>query len=82
LGVKRTCLFALQTRQVRVFADVRGYLSFGSTAITTSSRAGNGAMVEIGASLVGEYFGVTPGIVLAFSSSSTSSGSIFVSEMG
>jgi hypothetical protein len=65
--------------QVRIVSDVRGYVSFGSTSITTSSR--DTATVEIFPNLRGEYFAVTPGQVLAFSSTSTSSGSVLITEM-
>src|SRR5438105_895257 len=77
----QTTTFTSQTYQVRVFSDVRGYLSFGSTGISTSSRAGNGAVVEIAPSLRGEYFTVTPGQFVEFSSTSTSSGSVLITEM-
>ena len=78
-GTQVTTTLTAQTYQVRVFSDVRGYLSFGSTTITTSSRTG--AKVEVAASQEGEYFTTTPGQVISFSSTSTSSGSVLISEM-
>jgi hypothetical protein len=68
-----------QIYQVRVVSDVRGYLAFGSTSPTTTSR--DTATVEIFPSLVGEYFTVTPNQILAWSSTSTSSGSVLITEM-
>jgi hypothetical protein len=78
-GTLATTPLGSQTYQVRVFSDVRGYLSFGSTTATTTSR--DTATVEIGANNPAEYFTTTPGQTLAWSSSSTSSGSILITEM-
>jgi hypothetical protein len=79
-GTLVTTTLLPQTWQVRVFSDVRGYLSFGSTSPSSTSR--DTATVEIGANNPAEYFTVTPGnFLLAWSSSSTSSGSILITEM-
>jgi hypothetical protein len=78
-GTLATTTLLPQTYQVRIATDVRGYVSFGSTSITTSGC--DTATVEIFPNLVGEYFTVTPGQVLAFSSSSTSSGSVLITEV-
>ena len=68
-----------ETFQIRVATDVRGYLSFASTSISSSNR--DGSFAEIFPNLQGEYFTVAAGSVIAFSSSSTSSGSVLISEM-
>ena len=73
-GTQVTTNLLSQTYQVRIATDVRGYVAFGSTAPTTTSR--DTTTVEMFAN-TSEYFTVTPGQVLSFSSSSTSSGSIF-----
>jgi hypothetical protein len=78
-GTLATTNLTSQTYQVRVFSDVRDYLSFSSTSISSSSR--DTGTVEIGPNLVGEYFACTPNMVLAWSSSSTSSGSVLITEM-
>jgi len=77
-GTQVTTNLGSQTYQVYVVTDVRGYLSFGSTTITTSSR--DTATVELMPNVAGSYWTVTPGQVLAFSSSSTSSGSVLITE--
>jgi hypothetical protein len=66
------------TVQIRVVSDIRGYLAFGSTSPTSSSR--DTATVEIMPNNVGEYFTVRSGMVLGWSSTSTSSGSILITE--
>jgi hypothetical protein len=77
-GTLATTNMGSETFQVRVVSDVHGYLCFGSTSPTTTSR--DTASVEIFPNLIGEYFTVRPGMVLAWSSSSTSSGSILITE--
>ena len=78
-GTLVTTNLSAQTLQCRVATDVRGYLSFASTSISSSSRGGSFA--EIMPNVQSEYFTVAPGSVLAWSSSSTSSGSVLISEM-
>ena len=77
-GTQATTPVGAQTYQVRIASDVRGYVAFGSTSPTTTNR--DTATVEIFPNLRGEYFTVTPGQVLSFSSSSTSSGSVLITE--
>ena len=79
-GTGVTTNFGPNTLQVRINSDVRGYCSFGSTTITTSNR--DTTTVEIFPNLSGEYFSARAGELISFSSSSTSSGSVFVVEMG
>jgi hypothetical protein len=78
-GTLATTNLTSQTLQVRIASDVRGYVSFASTSISSSSR--DGSFAEIFPNLRGEYFTVAAGSVLAWSSSSTSSGSVLISEM-
>jgi hypothetical protein len=73
-GTLTTTNMGTETFQVRVVSDVRGYLCFGSTSPTSSSR--DTATAEILPNVAAEYFTCRPGMVLAWSSSSTSSGSI------
>lgn len=77
-GTLVTTNMGSQTLQVRVVSDVRGYLAFGSTSPTSSSR--HTATVEILPNVAAECFTVRPGMVLAWSSSSTSSGSVLITE--
>jgi hypothetical protein len=77
-GTLATTNLLPQAYQVRVASDVRGYLSFGSTLPTSTSR--DTATVEIFAN-TSEYYTTTPGQVLSFASSSTSSGSVLITEM-
>src|SRR6478752_247985 len=77
-GTLATTNLTAQTLQIRVASDVCGYLSFASTSISSSSRGTSFA--EIFPNLVGEYLAVAAGSVIAWSS--TSSGSVLISEMG
>jgi hypothetical protein len=79
-GTQVTTTLGSQTYQVFIISDCRGYVSFGSTTITTSSR-GTGATIEVMPNVAGSYWTTTPGQVLAFSSSSTSSGSCLITEL-
>jgi hypothetical protein len=56
---------------------VHGRLSTNSTAVVTA----NSASALIAANAVGEYFTVTPGQVLNFISTSTSTGYVSLTEM-
>jgi hypothetical protein len=78
-GTLVTTNLSAQTYQVRIASDVRGYVVFGSTSPTTTSR--DTSFAEIFPNLRGEYFTVTPGQLISFSSTSTSSGSVLISEM-
>jgi hypothetical protein len=78
-GTLVTTNLTAQTLQCRIVSDVRGYVSFQSTSISSSNR--DGSFAEISGSLTPEYFTVAAGSLIAWSSSSTSSGSILISEM-
>jgi hypothetical protein len=78
-GTLVTTNLGSQVNQIRVVSDVRGYLSFQSTSISSSSRGTSFA--EIFPNLAGEYFTCAANSVIAWSSSSTSSGSVLISEM-
>src|SRR6516225_4118164 len=77
-GTLVTTTFGSQTYQVRIVSDVRGYAAFSSTSPTRTSR--DTATVEIFPNDVGEYFACTPGQFIGWSSTSTSSGSILITE--
>jgi hypothetical protein len=74
-----TNLSAAGVVQCRVVSDVRGFVNFASTSISSSSRGTSFA--EIMPNVAGEYFTVAQNSVIAWSSSSTSSGSVLISEM-
>ena len=71
-----TTNFADQVRQVRVTSTLPIWATVGSTAVVTA----NSSAVYLPAS-VPEYFTVSPGQVLNYLSTSTSSGYVTVSEM-
>ena len=82
--------FTSETYQLRIFSQVAGQCTIGSTAVTTitSSPTTGGiggsdtAQFFIPASTVGgEYFTVSPGQVFQFASTTTSSGTVNITEM-
>jgi hypothetical protein len=78
-GTLVTTNLSLGVNQCRIVSDVRGFVSFSSTSISSSSRGTSFA--EILPNLAGEYFTCAANSVIAWSSSSTSSGSVLISEM-
>jgi hypothetical protein len=77
--------FATQTYQVRVCAQTAGWInidSVGQSSTVPTTAGGAGAFVPA-STVGGEYFVVTPGMVLSFASTTTSTGSpwVSVSEM-
>ncbi len=72
--------FTAQTYQIRISTQVTGYGSIDNlgTVITTATRDAVGFDLYTGQPP--EYFAVTPGMLLAFSSTSTSSGTINLAE--
>lgn len=85
-GTAVSTTFASETWQIRVFSQVAGYGSLfesTSTVPTTAPPSGTQqpAQIPIGANLVGEYLGVSPSLIFAFSSTSTSSGFVSLVEM-
>src|SRR5512143_1633315 len=71
-----TTPFGTQTRQVRISSTLAIWATIGSTAVVTA----NSAAAYIPANWP-EYFTCTPGQVLNFISTSTSTGYIVVTEM-
>jgi hypothetical protein len=72
-----TTPFGSQTRQVRIASTLALWITIDSTAVVTA----NSASVLIPANATGEYFAVTPGQVLNFISTSTSTGYVVLTEM-
>jgi hypothetical protein len=72
-----TTPFGSQTRQVRVVSTLPIWITFDSTAVVTA----NSASALVSANQTGEYFAVTPGQVLNFISTSTSTGYVVVTEL-
>jgi hypothetical protein len=72
-----TTPFGSQTRQVRIVSTLPIWVTLDSTAVVT---AASGSAL-IAANAVGEYFTVTPGQVLNFISTSTSTGYVSLTEM-
>jgi hypothetical protein len=68
--------FQSQTYQVRVISQINGYVAIDNTGtlITTSTFAGGTYIAANTAN--GDYFTVTPGQVLEFTSTTTTSGNL------
>jgi hypothetical protein len=71
-----TTPFGSQTRQVRIASTLALWVTIDSTAVVTANSAS--ALIPAN---VPEYFCVTPGQVLNFISTSTSTGYVCVTEM-
>ena len=85
-----TTSFTSQTYQVRIFSQVAGYCIIGDLAQVSAGSLTSGGIATgatsvafpIPASTVGgEYFAVTPGQVFAFSSTSSATGAVSLTEM-
>jgi hypothetical protein len=72
-----TTPFGSQTRQVRIASTLSIWITLDSTTVVTA----NSASALIAANQVGEYFAVTPGQVLNFISTSTSTGYVVLTEL-
>ena len=71
--------FTPETFQIRVVAEVQGWLQIGdgtSVAATVASSS-----MKISPLVGGEYFAVTPGQMCAFNSTSTSTGFVSITEL-
>jgi hypothetical protein len=82
-GTLVSTTFTAQTYQVRVATQLAGWINIDATGnSSTLPTTLGGAGTPIFASLLGEYFAVTPGEIFSFSSTTTSSGQfITVTEM-
>jgi hypothetical protein len=69
--------FGSQTRQIRITSTLALWITIDSTAVVTA----NSASALIPANAAPEYFSVTPGQVLNFISTSTSTGYVSLVEM-
>ncbi len=91
-----TTKFGVATQQIRVMAQIGGWGTINNTtadSIIASSAGGVGmiitglstgypaAVTTVGGSPYPEYFSVTPGQIFTFSSTSTSTGAISITEM-
>jgi len=86
-GTSQSTTFATETNQVRVISQINGWISIDNsgTAITTASNAFTGGVYIAANTANGDYFTVTPGQILTFTSSTTgTTGSdiVSVAEMG
>ena len=70
--------FSAETFQIRVFADVAGYLVIGDG--TSVSATAQSSSLKVGTTFP-DFFTVTPGQMCAYISTSTSSGNISITEM-
>jgi hypothetical protein len=78
-GTALSTNFGPQTFQIRVLSQVAGAFTVSDSTGTTA--ASSTSMLISANAPIGEYFSVTPGSQCSFASSSTSSGSISVTEM-
>jgi hypothetical protein len=78
--VNTTTVFGPEVFFVRVFSQVGGWISIDNTTGTSISSSTGGTLIAANTA-AGDFFSCTPGQSLAFSSSSTSSGTISVTEM-
>jgi hypothetical protein len=72
-----TTPFGSQTRQVRIASTLALWITIDSTAVVTA----NSASALLPANVAPEYFGCSPGQVLNFISTSTSTGYVVLTEM-
>ena|SRR5271154_4978724 len=65
---------------VRVISQIPGSVSVDNLGTLPTTAGGNGTFIAANTA-AGDYFACTPGEVMAFSSTSTSSGTVSVTEM-
>jgi hypothetical protein len=75
-----TTNFTSQTYQVRVISQVAGYIAIDNTGTSLTSGAVGGTMIAANTAS-GDYFQCSPGQVLQFTSTSTTSGNVSVTEL-
>ena len=81
-GTVVSTAFTGETFQVRVCSQVAGWFNVDVTGQSSTPTTAGGIGYFIPASTVGgEYFSVSPSMILSFSSTSTSSGTISCAEM-
>jgi hypothetical protein len=72
-------IFGTETWQIRVASDISGYVTIGDgAAVTATAQSGS---MRIAANTEPEYFSVSPSQMIAFISTSSSSGNISITEM-
>lgn len=79
-----TSKFSNGTQQIRVISQIAGWVSIdqstSSTLVTSANIPATGMFVPA-STVGGEYFAVTPGQLLTFCSTGTTTGVISVTEM-
>ena len=75
--------FSPETFHIRVTSNVSGWLAFGtgSTYGTTLRATAQSSGIYIAANVAPEFVAMTPGTMVAFISTSTSSGCVSICEM-
>jgi hypothetical protein len=75
--------FSAQTYQIRVVSEVQGWLvvGVGSTSGTTLSCTAQSGSMKINGATDEEYLTVTPGMMCAFNSTSTSTVMVSITEV-
>jgi len=75
--------FSASTQQIRVFSSIAGWMSIDqstSTTVATTGTIPSGLFIPT-STVNGEYFIVTPGQILTFFSTGTTTGYVSVTEM-
>ena len=72
--------FTSETFQVRVISPVAGYVAIDNLGTVPTTAGATGTYIAA-STANGDYFQCVPGMLLSFSSTSTSTGSVNVSEM-
>lgn len=75
--------FNSQTQQIRVLSQLAGWATVNQTTadVTIATSAGGVGMVIAANTAQGDYFTVRPGQIFVFSSTSTATGAVSVTEM-
>jgi hypothetical protein len=76
--------FGVATQHIRVFSSISGWMSIDQSTSTTQATTGtipSGVFIPA-STTTGEYFTVTPGQLLTFFSTGTTTGYVSITEMG
>ncbi len=71
--------FGRSVQHIRLVSEVQGFVQIGD-GVALAAVVGSSSM-KIAANQAGEYFAVTPGQMVAFNSTSTSTGYLSITEM-
>jgi hypothetical protein len=82
-GTTVSTTFLPMTLQIRVISQINGYIAVDNTGTSISTSNFSGGTFIAANTASGDYFTVTPGQILEFTSTTTSSGGfVSVADMG